>query len=54
MKEMESRFETRMESRRREAIKHLDDRAARLEHGQAKLERLLEGLREAIARQYVA
>ncbi len=57
MKEMESRFETRMdrmESRLREDMERLDGRVARLEHGQAKLEGLLEGLREAITRQNVA
>lgn len=61
---LESRFESRMdrmESRLREAVsqvrddmKHLDERVARLEHGQAKLEGLLEGLREAITRRNVA
>ena len=53
MKEMESRFETRMdrmELRLREDMERLDGRVARLEHGQAKLEGLLEGLREAITR----
>ena len=57
MKEMESRFETRMdrmESRLREDMERLDRRVARLEHGQAKLEGLLEGLREAITRQPAA
>ena len=43
-----------MESRLREEMKHLDRRVARLEHGQAKLEGLLEGLREAITRRSVA
>jgi len=35
-------------------IKRLDERVARLEHSQAKLEGLLEGLREAITRQPAA
>ena len=35
-------------------LKRLDGRVARLEHGQAKLEGLLEGLREAITRRSVA
>ena len=46
---------TQMETRLREDmiqlrgdLKQLGDRVARLEHGQAKLEGLLEGLREAI------
>ena len=43
-----------MESRLREEMKHLDGRVARLEHGQAKLEGLLEGLREAITHRNVA
>ena len=38
----------------RDDIKRLDDRVARLEHSQAKLEGLLEGLREAITRQPAA
>ena len=38
----------------RDDIKRLDDRVARLEHSQAKLEGLLEGLREAITRRNVA
>ena len=53
MKQMESRLESRMdrlEARVREDLKRLDDRVARLEHSQAKLEGLLEGLREAITR----
>ncbi len=57
MKEMESRLEARMDrmkSRLREDIKRLDDRVARIERGQAKLERLLEGLREAVTRRSVA
>ena len=50
---LESRFDSRMdrmESRLREDMERLDGRVARLEHGQAKLEGLLEGLREAITR----
>lgn len=43
-----------MESRMRDDMKRLDDRVARVEHSQAKLEGLLEGLREAIARRNVA
>ena len=57
MKQMESRLESRMdrlESRFRDDMKRLDDRVARLEHSQAKLEGLLEGLREAITRQPAA
>ena len=38
----------RLESRMREDMKQLSDRLARVEHSQAKLEGLLEGLREAI------
>ena len=38
----------RMEARLREDMKQLSERVARLEHSQAKLEGLLEGLREAI------
>ena len=38
----------KLESRLRDDIKQLGDRVGRLEHGQAKLEGLLEGLREAI------
>ena len=38
-----------VEERLRADIKQLDDRVGRLEFGQAKLEGLLEGLREAIA-----
>ena len=37
-----------LETRLREDMKQLSERVARLEHGQAKLEGLLEGLREAI------
>ena len=40
---------TTVEGRLRADIKQLDDRVGRLEYGQAKLEGLLEGLREAIA-----
>ena len=39
----------RMESQLRDDIKQLGDRVGRLEHSQAKLEGLLEGLREAIS-----
>ena len=38
----------------RQDMKRLDGRVARLEHGQAKLEGFLEGLREAITRRNVA
>ena len=38
-----------LESRLRDDIKQLGDRVGRLEHGQAKLEGLLEGLREHLA-----
>ena len=51
MKQGESRLEeriNRLESRLRDDIKQLGDRMARVEHSQAKLEGLLEGLREAI------
>ena len=37
-----------LETRLRDDVKQLGDRVGRLEHGQAKLEGLLEGLREAI------
>ena len=37
-----------LESRLRDDIKQLGERVARVEHSQAKLEGLLEGLREAI------
>ena len=40
----------KVEERLRTDIKRLDDRVGRLEFGQAKLEGLLEGLREAITR----
>ena len=39
----------KLESRLRDDIKQLGDRVGRLEHSQAKLEGLLEGLREAIS-----
>jgi len=39
---------TTVEGRLRAEFKQLDDRVARLEYGQARLEGLLEGLREAI------
>ena len=46
---LESRLrEDMLESRLREDMKQLSERVARMEHGQAKLEGLLEGLREAI------
>ncbi len=61
MKDLESRLESkfdsrmdRMEARLRDDMKRLDGRVARLEHSQAKLEGLLEGLREAITRQPAA
>ena len=38
----------RLEARLRDDIKQLGDRVGRMEHSQAKLEGLLEGLREAI------
>ena len=53
MKQMESRLGSRMdrmEARLHEDMERLDGRVARLEHGQAKLEGLLEGLRAAITR----
>ena len=37
------------ETRLREGMKQLSERVARVEHSQAKLEGLLEGLREAIS-----
>ena len=49
---LESRLDERidrLESRLRDDIKQLGDRVGRMEHSQAKLEGLLEGLREAIA-----
>ena len=51
MGKLESRLDeriNRLESRLRDDIKQLGDRVARVEHSQAKLEGLLEGLREAI------
>ncbi len=39
---------TQLEKRLRDDIQQLDARVGRLEHSQAKLEGLLEGLREAI------
>ena len=39
----------KLESRLRDDIKQLGDRVGRMEHSQAKLEGLLEGLREAIS-----
>ena len=48
---LESRLDERidrLEARLRDDIKQLGERVARVEHGQAKLEGLLEGLREAI------
>ena len=51
MKQGESRLREdmgKLESRLRDDIKQLGERVARVEHGQAKLEGLLEGLREAI------
>ena len=51
MYRMETRLREDMSQLRAELkgdIKQLGDRVARLEHGQAKLEGLLEGLREAI------
>ena len=47
MAQMETRLREDM-SQLRGDVKQLGDRIARLEHGQAKLEGLLEGLREAI------
>ena len=44
----------RLESRLREDMKQLAERVARVEHSQAKLEGLLEGLREAITGRAVA
>ena len=48
---LESRLDERidrLEARLRDDIKQLGDRGSRVEHSQAKLEGLLEGLREAI------
>ena len=56
MKQMESRLESRMdrmELRLREDMERLNGRVARLEHGQAKLKGLLDGLCEAITRHFV-
>ena len=44
----------KVEERLRDDIKQLADRVGRLEHSQAKLEGLLEGLREAITGRTVA
>ena len=44
----------KVEGRLRDDIKQLADRVGRLEHSQAKLEGLLEGLREAITGRTVA
>ena len=52
MGNLESRLDERidrLEARLRDDIKQLGDRVARMEHSQAKLEGLLEGLREAIS-----
>ena len=52
MGKIESRLRedmTKMESRLRDDIRQLADRVGRFEHSQAKLEGLLEGLREAIS-----
>ena len=57
MKQLESRLGSRMDrmaARLREDMERLDGRVARLEHGQAKLEGLLEGLSSAITRQAAA
>ena len=51
MVRLESRLDeriNRLEARMREGMKQLSDRLGRVEHSQAKLEGLLEGLREAI------
>ena len=48
MKQSEGRLREDMGQLRGD-LKQLGDRVARLEHGQAKLEGLLEGLREAIS-----
>ena len=51
MGKLESRLDEgidRLEARMRDDIKQLGDRVARMEHSQAKLEGVLEGLREAI------
>ena len=52
MRRMEERLRgelVRLESRSDERFERLETRMAAMEHGQAKLEGLLEGLREAIA-----
>ena len=52
MGKLESRLDeriNRLEERLRDDIKQLGDRVGRMEHSQAKLEGLLEGLREAIS-----
>ena len=52
MEKLESRLDERierLEARLRDDIKQLGDRVGRMEHSQAKLEGLLEGLREAIS-----
>ena len=57
MGKLESRLDERidrLEARLRDDIKQLGDRVARMEHSQAKLEGLLEGLREAITGRNVA
>ncbi len=48
MAQMETRLREDI-SQLRDAMKQLGDRVGRLEHSQAKLEGLLEGLREAIS-----
>ena len=51
MVRLESRLDEKingLEARMREDMKQLSDRLGRVEHSQAKLEGLLEGLREAI------
>ena len=52
LREDMARMEARLRedtSQLRDDIKQLGERVARMEHGQAKLEGLLEGLREAIS-----
>ena len=52
MKQGESRLREdmgKLESRLRDDIEQLGERVGRVEHSQAKLEGLLEGLREAIS-----
>ena len=53
VKQSESRLREEMGHLRGD-LKQLGDRVARLEHGQAKLEGLLEGLREAISGRVVS